>query len=98
MPDPHLAALMAAQMAARYPAECRGLSIDGVELVLLDADIYGIATWYAPNRKRMTDQHRMMLTRLLADVDRVWAKLPTAEAREFYGMTRDLARYLIATR
>ena len=98
MPDPHLAELMAAQMATPYPPECRGLSIDGVELVLLDADIYGIATRYARNTKRMTDEDRMMLTRLLADVDRVWATLPTPEARTFYGMARDLGRYLMGTR
>jgi hypothetical protein len=89
---------MTAQMRTPYPPECRGLNIDGVEMILLDADIYGIATWYDDNNDPMTDHHRALLTQLLDDLDRIWHQLPTEGARLYYATARDLGRYLIATR
>jgi len=50
--------LMAIQRRTLYPPECRGLNIDGIEMALLDADIYGVATWYRDSDNRLTDAHR----------------------------------------
>jgi hypothetical protein len=92
--DERLAGLMAAQLRAPYPAECRGQAIDGVELVLLDADIYGVATRYERNEHELTLSDRNMLSGLLADLDRVWPRLPTEHARSYYGTARELGQYL----
>jgi hypothetical protein len=96
--DKELDALMTAFMREPFPAECRGLAIHGVELVLLDADIYGVATWYRRNRRPLTDEHRALLTQLVADADRVLPDLPTEHARVFYGKARDLGTYLLESR
>jgi hypothetical protein len=87
---------MAERLRAPYPAECRGQAIDGVELVLLDADIYGVATRYERNEHELTLSDRNMLSGLLADLDRVWPRLPTEHARSYYGTARELGQYLQA--
>jgi len=89
---------MAEQLRAPYPAECRGQAIDGVELVLLDADIYGVATRYERSQHQLTLSDRKMLSSLLADLDRIWPSLPTEQARSYYGTARELGTYLLQSR
>jgi hypothetical protein len=96
--DDRLRELMDIVLRTPYPPECRGRAIDGVEMVLLDADIYGVATWYRDNDRNLTEAHRSMLADLLADLDRIWDQLPTDGALVFYGAVRDLGRYVMTTR
>jgi hypothetical protein len=96
--DERLGELYEALAAGPYPPGCAGEEIDGVELVMLDADIAGVASHYLRNSRPITDDHRAMLIDLIADVDRVWARLPHDAAREFYRRARVLAEYLVTTR
>ena len=98
MGDQGLKDRMAAQLRAPFPPECAGRAIDGVELVVLDADVYGVATWYQNDDRPLTAVHRALLTGLIADLDRVWPKLPNEAAREYYAIVRELGAYLLATR
>lgn len=96
--DQPLEDLIAALMAEPYPAECRGMAIHGVELVLLDADIYGVASWYRDNQDALTVEHDAMLHQLVDDVEKAWTDLPTNDTRVFYGKARDLGNHLLTTR
>jgi hypothetical protein len=96
--DQRLHELLADFMAVRYPEGCAGEAIDGVELVLLGADIFGIATHYRRNAKRLSVEHRELLGELLDDFHQIRAKLPSEEARTFYGKVAAIGEYLLETR
>jgi hypothetical protein len=98
MQDERLIALMDAAMSEPYPPGCTGEAIHGVELVLLDADIYGVASQYRGSDRAVSVAHRALLIHLVADVDRVWADLPNDAARDFYGKYREMAAYLVESR
>lgn len=98
MKDERLAQLYEALAAGPNPPGCAGEEIDGVDLVMLDADIAGVASHYLRNTRPVTAEHRVMLADLIADIDRVWGRLPHDEAREFYGRARALGEYLLAER
>ena len=98
MKDERLGELYEALAAGPYPPDCAGEEIDGVELVLLDDAIAGVASHYVRNTRPMTAEHREMLTVVIADIDRVWKHLPHDEARAFYGRARALGEYLLANR
>jgi hypothetical protein len=93
--DLALLELMDAAMGLAYPPDCAGRNIRGVELVLLDADIYGIAGHYVWNQRPLTSDHRRMLHELMDDVDRVADALPNEEARQFYATFRSIATHLL---
>jgi len=88
---------MAAHMQRPFPAECRG-QINGVDLVMLDADTYGVATWYDDNDNPLSDAHRGQLMRLLAKFDLVHDLLPTPDAQAYYAKLRDLGQHVLETR
>ena len=89
---------MAVHLRKPFPPECRGREINGVDLVLLDADTYGIATWYEDNDDALTDAHRGALTQLLGEFDLVQDLLPTEDAQAYYANLRDLGQYLVEIR
>jgi hypothetical protein len=96
--DERLGELYEALAAGPYPPGCAGEEIDGVELVLLDDAVAGVASHYVRNSRPMTAEHRQLLTVVLADIDRIWERLPHDEARDFFGRARALGEYLMASR
>jgi hypothetical protein len=67
-------------------------------LVLLDADVVGVASHYRRNAKRLSDGHRRLLEDLLEDLNRVRSKLPSDTARDYYAKVGAIAEYLLANR
>jgi hypothetical protein len=95
--DPELIALVEAH-AGPFPSGLAGEEINGVDLVLLDAAISGIASHYSRNSRPVTAEHRAQLHALLDDWDDVWPDLQTDEARDYFGRLRAVAEYLIQNR
>jgi hypothetical protein len=75
----------------------RPVEIDDVDLDLLDDDIHGVASSYEWNQDRLTAEHQEVLISCLAELDRVWPKIPQ-HARAFFTAQRELANYLLTTR
>jgi hypothetical protein len=49
------------------------------------------------NQDRLTAEHQEVLTICLAELDRVWPKIPQ-HARAFFAAERELANYLLTSR
>jgi hypothetical protein len=98
MRDPHLQALVRDHMALRFPPGLRGEEIDGVDLVMLDADTYGVASQYERNSRPVTPEHVQLLDKLIGDVDRILPLLPAAEAKTYFASVRALGNYLLGSR
>ena len=96
MQDADLASLIE-QAGGPYPREAHD-PIDGVEPVLLDAAIMGIASHYLDNSRGISGGHRQRLVDELADLDRIYALLPTETARGYFDRTRAVGRYLLDRR
>jgi hypothetical protein len=82
----------------RFPRGLGGEQIDGVDLVMLDADICGIASHYDRNSRSVSAEHRRMLEELILDLERISPDLPSEEARDFYTAARGVADYLLRVR
>jgi hypothetical protein len=98
MADKRLLELMKVVWDTPFPPGCRGVNIEGVELILADADVYGVATWYDDNDEPLSDQHVAMLTKMIDELDRIKTKLPNEEAEAYYQLVRELAAYLLESR
>lgn len=98
MPDSHLTALVDAHRALPFPAGLRGEEIEGVDLVMLDADTFGVATHYVRNDRGLTGEHARMLEKLVADANRVLPLLRSAEARAYYASVHAIGAHLLASR
>jgi len=69
-----------------FPTQCRGEEIDGIDLVLLDADTYGcLSTYYGRSGKRLKlDDDRIHILQLCkTDLETVLPKL-SGDAKEYY--------------
>jgi GAF domain-containing protein len=67
-----------------------------VSLVLLDADIYGVAGHYNRNSRPLTPEHRRLLEQLIADMDRIRDDLPHDQARDYFHAYRRIATHLLS--
>lgn len=73
-------------LATTFPPECRGMEVEGIELVLLDADIAGCITAYLGQRvvHNWHDlKRKKTLRRCCADLARVDLKLE-GRARAYF--------------
>ncbi len=97
MRDPVLAALVEKAMGP-FPRALAGEEIDGVDLVLLDEEIMGIASHYERNSRSLSDNHRSRLAESVRDLDAIGDALPTDDSREYFARARAVATYLLARR
>ncbi|MFH8796127.1 hypothetical protein [Streptomyces sp. NPDC017941] len=84
-----LAQAMAEHMARPFPSGFRGPDIQGQDMVLLDADVYGCAA--VVGEGPLSEQHRAGLTRLTAVFARVLPAIDGEYAAEYYTHVRDMA-------
>ncbi|MDX2544739.1 hypothetical protein ACOT81_20185 [Streptomyces sp. WI04-05B] len=84
-----LAQVMAGHMARPFPSGFRGLDVQGQDMVLLDADIYGLAA--VVREGPLGEQNRAALTRLTTAFGRVLPAIDDEYAAEYYTHVRDMA-------
>ncbi len=70
----HISALLSDHLQARFP-DARGIEVSGVDLVLLDADITGIATTYIKSKGRLSPCKLQLIKDCQDDIQRVISKL-----------------------
>jgi hypothetical protein len=97
MKDPEFARLVAEAMGP-FPRGLGGEEIEGIDLVLLDDCIMGVASWYERNSRPVSSEHREMLSSCLRDLDAIWDALPSDEARSSFSKTRAVGEYLLEVR
>ncbi|WP_367140763.1 MULTISPECIES: hypothetical protein [Streptomyces] len=85
-----LAQMMADHMARPFPPGFRGLDVEGQDMVLLDADVYGCAASVREGW-RLSEQHRASLTRLTSAFVKVLPAIDDEYAAEYYTHVRDMA-------
>ncbi len=87
-------ALAVAHGAARFP-DCRGQEIEGVDLVLVDADLHGCVRHFL-GKPFGEDEWRLgILRQVTGDLDRIASRLP-AEWSGYFAEARDLAHALLS--
>ncbi|MBZ4323406.1 hypothetical protein [Streptomyces huiliensis] len=84
-----LSRMTAEHMARPFPPGFRGLSVEGQDMVLLDADAYGSAMSVLDGT--LTDRHRANLARLAAVCDKVLPAIEDEYAAVYYAHVRDMA-------
>lgn len=97
MCDTELAALIERAMGP-FPRGLGGEEIEGVDLVLLDEVIMGVASHYKNNSRVLSDEHRDMLIESLHCLDRIDDALATDEARDYFARARAVGRYILEER
>ncbi|MFF1271094.1 hypothetical protein OHA57_39670 (plasmid) [Streptomyces anulatus] len=84
-----LSQMMAEHMAAPFPPGFRGLDIEGQDMVLLDADVYGLAS--VALEGPLDEQRRAGLLRLTVVFERVLPAIDDEYAAKYYTHVRDMA-------
>jgi hypothetical protein len=82
-------------MRADFPARLRGEEIDGVDAVLLDADVAGCATTWRSSGAPLDEGRLGVLRRCLRDLDAVLSHLSGDEAA-YYSRLRSIAELVEA--
>ena len=76
-------ALWKEHLAAAFPSVCCSEEVDGIDLVMLDADIAGCVSTFLGGRGHLDDQRMGILQQCRGELTTVLPRLPTA-AREYY--------------
>lgn len=97
MRDADLAALVQRAIGP-FPRGLGGDAIDDVDLDLLDDTIMGVSSHYERNSRTLSDEHKDLLIESLRDLDRIYDRLPTATARDYFDRTRAVGQYLLENR
>jgi hypothetical protein len=84
-----LSQMMAEHMARPFPPGCRGLDIEGEDLVMLDADAYGFASGVLAGP--LSEQRRSGLTRLTPVFEKVLPMIDDEYATTYYTHVREMA-------
>ncbi|MEO6703263.1 MAG: hypothetical protein ABIP57_17485 [Jatrophihabitantaceae bacterium] len=87
--------LLAAEHASEPFPDCRGEEIDGVDLVLVDADLHGCVLHFLGGLTGLDAWQRDILERVSGDLDRVQQKLPPA-CVTYFQQAQALANALLA--
>jgi hypothetical protein len=77
-------------LAAAFPSVCRGEEVDGIDLVMLDADIAGCVSTFLGGRGHLDDQRMGILQRCRGELTTVLPRLPAA-ARDYYSRLQEMA-------
>ncbi|MFI9588553.1 hypothetical protein ACIHCQ_43850 [Streptomyces sp. NPDC052236] len=84
-----LSQMMAEHMAMPFPPGFRGLDVDGQDMVLLDADVYGYAS--GALKGPLDQQRRAGLLRLTAVFEKVLPAIGDEYATKYYTHVRNMA-------
>jgi len=80
--------------SAKFPSELSGRGVEGIDFVMLDADIAGCVSTFL-GRRHVLDQWRTAVLGLrLADVERLLPQFEPAQ-REYFERLADLARLVL---
>ncbi len=80
--------------AASFPPRMRGRDVDGIDFVMLDADVAGCVSTFL-HRKRVLDQWRTAVLGLcLGDIERLLPQFEPAQ-REYFERLATLARLIL---
>lgn len=86
--DPVVAALWREHMEAPFPARLRGEDVNGVDMVMLDADIAGCVVSCSYGAQRPSAEHRDVLRLCMEDLAKVLPDLSEGEARYYERLGR----------
>jgi hypothetical protein len=78
-----------------FPADCRGEQIEGIELVLLDADIAGCVSTFLGSSGRLDDQRIENLVQCKRHIDLVLLQMKEPGLM-YFARLRDLAQAVLA--
>jgi hypothetical protein len=79
-------------LLAPFPTRLRGEEIDGIDMVMLDADIAGCVSTWLGNKGRLDETRRGWLEGSLDDLARVLRLLADEDERAYYERLRRLAQ------
>ncbi|MFI6044233.1 hypothetical protein ACIA8C_21560 [Nocardia sp. NPDC051321] len=97
MDDPNrqlLAQLWAEHWSAPFPPRCRGVDIENVELVLVDADVAACVS--VALSRALDDWRRRVLTKCIGDLERIMPHFEDEYEVEYFGRLHDMALALAA--
>lgn len=83
-------------LSAPFPSRLRGEEIEGVDMVMLDADIAGCIDAWLGRGGRLDEQRRGWLKSCREDLRRVMRALDDPEERAYYERLDALARLALA--
>jgi hypothetical protein len=93
--DEHIAAvarLWQMHLEAPFPAALRGVQIDGIDMVMLDADTAGcVRTWLDHAGQPASQARTRTITTCLNNLDHVLPLLTNSADADYYRRLRDLA-------
>ncbi|GAA4984734.1 PhzF family phenazine biosynthesis protein [Kitasatospora paranensis] len=87
--DNRLARLWAEHRGTPFPASFRGVDIENVDLILLDADVAGLVQ--RELTRGLDDEGIAILWACIANLDRILPLIGTEDCRSFYAQLRTLA-------
>jgi hypothetical protein len=82
--------------SAPFPSRLRGEEIDGVDMVMLDADIAGCVQAWLGSNGQLDDQRHWQLQMCVDDLRQVLPTLEDPEERRYYERLDALARLALA--
>ena len=87
--------LWADHVKAPFPSELRGSEQEGVDLVMLDADIAGCVSTFLDNRGVIDEDRKHILQRLLPEAESVASILESKEERLYVERLAMLTRLIL---
>lgn len=78
-------------MRAEFPARLRGEEIEGVDMVMLDADIAGCVSTWLSRSGPLDYASQQALRKCIDDLDEVISRLDAPEERAYYNRLRAMA-------
>jgi len=96
MPNNPLAKLWSDHLDAAFPPDCRARDIDGIDLIMLDADIAGCVSTFLERKHSLDPRRIVILEDALQDVRHIIPHLsPSAAA--YYQRLEQLANLLLTS-
>ncbi|GGV20548.1 hypothetical protein GCM10010260_70630 [Streptomyces filipinensis] len=89
-----VAPLWQEHLDAEFPAALRGAELDGIDLVMLDADIAGCVSTWCGNGGFLDAERLRTLRRCVTELDKVLPLLMNAEELRYYKRLHRLATHL----
>ena len=74
-----------------YPPRLRATDVEGVGMVMLDADVAGCFDSWLDNGGYVDDSRQAILTECLSDLDRVLPLLNDRHERRYFARVREMA-------
>ena len=81
--------------AAKFPDSCKGEELEGIDLVLLDADIAGCVSAFIGDNGSLDAPRRQLLRELGAHAERVSTTLDPIAGREYFERLYRLSQMIL---